>query len=55
MVNANPVNALKMPKKNEANHPVVSRDEVIQLIDAIERLNSARKTAMGRVMLMTLA
>lgn len=55
VVAASPLDTIKMPKKDAAYRPVVSGQEVAVLLDACERLRTARRRAMGRAILLTLA
>lgn len=50
----NPAGALEMPKKDASVRPLVSREEVLALIAACDRIHDARKSALYRACLSSL-
>ena len=54
VLTANPVLALKMPKKDAAQCLTISREEIAALLEALERQRDPRHTALSRAILHTL-
>lgn len=54
-IEINSVLALGMPKKDAPYRPLVSRQEILALLDAVEKIRDTRRRSLGRAIILILA